>query len=351
LKIRLGAGKSPPPSCGRKGASVRPVKILFVAVALSVLGGCAPTQKSAPSSGKVQLTVDFQQGQPIKYRFISSRVVTVDWGAAAGATKVDKSSESLTLVVSYTPVEVNPYGLTTIKAVCESAVVSRESRRAPGNDAAESFAGKSWTFTIGPTGKMEDRKALYDVIRQAGQRAFRADRSQGLVKEPDMIYDFIALQWFLWDSISSIPKPAAGVRVGDQWKSKLFVPAPMILFTARDVNYRLAEVRREPNDSIAVIDSNYSPLYPSPSDWPVPYTEMFQMSGMFGFLRDYRVLDLQGRGQELFNINAGRTEKYTQQYTMNIAASLPLALGVNPKITIEQTLTMDLIAGPGTRAP
>jgi hypothetical protein len=328
-----------------------PVKILFVAVALSVLVGCAPAQKSAPSSGKVRLTVDFQQGQPIKYRFISSRTVNVDWGQATGATKVDKSSESLTLVVSYMPVEVNPYGLTTIKAVCESAVVSREPSRMLSPDAAGSFTGKSRTISVDPTGKIEDRTGLYDVIRQAGPRAFRADRSQGLVKEPDMIYDFIASQWFLWDSISSIPKPAAGVRVGDQWKSKLFVPAPMILFTARDVNYRLAEVRREPNDSIAVIDSNYTLLYPSPSDWPVPYTEVFQMSGMFGFLRDYKVLDLQGRGQELFNINAGRTEKYTQQYTMNIIASLPLALGVNPRITIEQTLTMDLIAGPGNRAP
>jgi hypothetical protein len=199
---------------------------------------------------------------------------------------------------------------------------------------------------------MEDRSKLLEVIRQAGRAAFRADTSQGLIKELDMLYDFIAFQWFLWDSISSVPKPLKGVAVGDQWKSKLFVPATMILFAARDVNYRLVEIRgpnepvevQDSNNRIAVIDSSYSLLYPSPSDWPVPYTDVFQMSGMFGFLRGYKVLDLQGQGRELFNIDAGRTEQYTQKYTLRTNASLPFGLGgINPLITIDQILTMELI--------
>jgi hypothetical protein len=198
---------------------------------------------------------------------------------------------------------------------------------------------------------MEDRSKLLEVIRQAGQQAFRTEKSQGLVKEPDMIYDFIATQWFLWDSISSIPKPAAGVDVGDQWKSKLFVPAPMILFAARDTTYRLNEIRPGEQSAgglaagkIAVIDSSYSLLHPSPSDWPVPYTELFQMSGTYGFLRGYKVLDLQGQGQELFNIDAGRTEKYSHKYTLHVQASLPMGLGLTPQITIDQTITMELLA-------
>jgi hypothetical protein len=69
------------------------------------------------------------------------------------------------------------------------------------------------------------------------------------------------------------------------------------------------------------------------------------MSGIFGFLREYKVLDIQGHGQELFNIGAGRTEQYTQKYTMRVTASMPMGLsGINPKITIEQTMTMQLIA-------
>ena len=40
------------------------------------------------------------------------------------------------------------------------------------------------------------------------------------------------------------------------------------------------------------------------------------MVGPFGFYRNYRVLSLQGQGEELFNIDAGRTERYEQQYEL-----------------------------------
>jgi hypothetical protein len=75
----------------------------------------------------------------------------------------------------------------------------------------------------------------------------------------------------------------------------------------------------------------------------MPYSGSFQMSGMFGFLRGYKVLRLEGQGEELFNIDAGRTEQYNQQYQMQIKASLPFTLGANPLITIKQNLTMRLL--------
>ncbi len=327
---------------------MKSAKILFVVITAGIISGCAPET--------IRLTVDFQKDHTLRYKFVSSRDITMDWGPTrqGSQNKIDKLFESLVMVIDYTPIEVDPYGLATIKADCVSAKVSRKGgRRANRGDAAESFAGKSWTFTVGPAGKMEDRSQLLAVIRQVGKLAFRSDRSQGLIKEPDMIYDFIASQWFLWDSISSIPDPVKGVAVGDMWKSKLFVPAPMILFAARDVTYRLAAIRgsdeaQDPNGQIAVIDSTYSLLYPSPSDWPVPYTEIFQMSGMFGFLRGYKVKDLQGHGQELFNIDKGRIEQDTQNYTLHVTASLPFGLGgVHPEITIDQTMKTELLASPG----
>ena len=91
------------------------------------------------------------------------------------------------MVVSYTPVTVDPYGVSTIKADCLSASVKRTSESArPQNwqDAAETFAGKSWTFTVDARGKIVDTSKFVEVLRQAGQRAFRADRSKGLIKEP-----------------------------------------------------------------------------------------------------------------------------------------------------------------------
>ena len=329
------------------------MKILTVALVIGIIGGCAPGQKSASTPRKVLLTVDFKPGQTLKYKFVSDRIMTTDWGPMKGGdqtqSKINKLTESLEMVVLYTPVTVDPYGISTIKADCLSANVKRSSESARQQnlqDAADNFAGKSWTFTVDARGKMPDRSKFVEVLRQAGQRAFRPDRKSGLIKDPDMLYDVTASQWFLWDPISSKGKAARGVSVGDKWKSVLPAPATMILFAARDVNYTLEEIRvQDPNNRIAVIDSSYSLLWPSPSDWPVPYTEPFMMSGIYGFLRDFKVKDLQGRGQELYNIDAGRTEKYTQSYTMHINASLPMMLsGVQPKITVDQNSTMELLA-------
>jgi hypothetical protein len=302
---------------------------------------------------KTLLTVDFKPEQTLKYKFVSSRVMTVDWGPMRGddpkTTKINRSSESLEMVVSYTPVTVDPYGVSKIKADCISATVKRTSESArPQNwqDAAETFKDKSWTFTVDARGKIVDNAQFIDVLHQAGQKAFRPDRSKGPIKDPDMLYDCLAMQWFLWDSISSRPNPAKSVAVGDKWKSALPAPATMILFAARTTNYTLSEIRvQDANNRIAVIDSSYSLLWPNPKEWPVPYTEIFQMSGIFGFLRDYKMSDLQGHGEELFNIDMGRTERYSQSYTMHASASLPMGLGgINPQITIDQNSTMELLA-------
>jgi hypothetical protein len=328
-------------------------KIFIAIVSVAIIGGCGPAQKSAMAPRKTLLTVDFKPEQALKYKFVSSRNMIVDWGPMKGddpkKTKINKSSESLEMVVSYTPVAVDPYGVSTIRADCISANVKRTSESArPQNwqEAAETFTGKSWTFTVDARGKMVDSSQFVDVLRQAGQRTFRPDRSRGIIKDPDMLYDVIAMQWFLWDSISSRTNSTKSVAVGDKWKSVLPAPATMFLFAARDTNYTLAEIRvQDANNRIAVIDSNYSLRWPNPPEWPVPYTETFQMSGIFGFLRDYKMSDLQGHGQELFNIDKGQTENYSQSYTMRASASLPMGLGgVNPKITIDQNLTMELLA-------
>jgi hypothetical protein len=325
---------------------LKSVKFFLVIITAAVIAGCAPGGGGA----KQLLTVDFQKGQTLKYMFTSRRTLKVDWGQGQKMTprggRVNQFIDSMLLVVSYTPTDVDLYGVTAIKALCEQARVNHDEsiRNQSQPDAAQSLSGKTWTFTVDATGKIVDDNELRDVIRQAGKNAFRADTSRGLIKEPDMIYDFIASQWFLWDSISSIKKPIEGVRVGEMWKSRLSVPAPMFLFTGRDVNYTLAEIRQEPNDGrIAVIKSTYSPFYPTPSEWPLPYTEVFQMSGTFGFLRNYKVLDLKGSGQEFFNIDKGQIQRSEQQWEMNVLASLPLEIGPKPQITIQQTMTMELI--------
>jgi hypothetical protein len=325
---------------------------LFTVIVLTALVGCEPGAKGKkPLTEKKKLiTVNFQEGQTLQYRFVSSRDIEVNWGpmksgSKPGPDKVDKSSESMDMVVAYTPIETDANGLTTIKATCKSVNVRRTSsgtgRRGTSKDAVENLPGASFTFTVNPTGKIEDYSQLEKLIKETGEKAFRPRDKRGRIKEPDMIGDFTATQWFLWDSISSIEKAAEGVSVGQSWKSKLPVPTPMVTRKAREVTYTLDEIRQTEKGQLAVIRSSYSPAEAVSDNWPpMPYSGSFQMRGKFGFLRNYKFLDLQGQGEELFNIDAGRIERYNQQYQVTMTSSF--IMGTN-QITINQNLTMELI--------
>jgi hypothetical protein len=67
------------------------------------------------------------------------------------------------------------------------------------------------------------------------------------------------------------------------------------------------------------------------------------MRGRFGFLGNYKLLDLHGGGEELFNIDLGRTEEYNQQYQVQIQASIPMGISGNPVIKIEQKLSAKIL--------
>jgi hypothetical protein len=264
--------------------------------------------------------------------------------AKTGKGGIQRYGEQMEMVVAYTPIEADPYGLSTVKAVCES-VKTHRSGRSSGQftDAVETLAGKTFTFTVSPSGKIYDYSQLEKLIQQTGEKAFRANTGDSRIKEPDMLSDFIAFQWFLWDSISSIKQPSAGVVAGQMWNSKLSVPTPMVMRKARDVTYTLSEVRRTKKGQLAVIRGSYTLAESVPNQWPIPYTGSFQMSSTFGFFRGYQVLDLKGQGEELFNIDSGRTEQYNQQYQMRMDASFPFAIGPVCRMTIDQKLTMELI--------
>ena len=329
-----------------KGTNSKRTPTVFAVLLLCFFAGCGviPQQKEL-------LTVDFKKDQTLRYKFVSSRDILVEFNTNRNKTKseknkVDKFSESMEMVVAYTPTEVDPYDLTTIKATCESVNANRDSksgRSAVKSDAVEYSAGKSFTFTVDPRGKIEDYSQLNELVKQMGEKAFRPNTERGKVKEPDMISDFVATQWFLWDAVSSIEKYTEGVAKGQSWKSKLSVPTPMVMRQARDVTYTLAEIRNNPKGRIAVIRSSYSLAESVPASWPIPYTGRFQMSGMFGFLTNYKVLGLQGEGEELFNIDAGRTEQYNQHYQMELEASLMMGIGAGSKVTIKQNLVMQLL--------
>lgn len=320
---------------------------IVTAIVVICISGCDVTP------GQENLfTVDFQKNQTLRYEFVSSRDIALNWDSSGSSPKptskkVDRFSESMEMVVAYTPLEIDPYGLTTIRATCESVKVKRSSsarRRAPKKDAVENLPGKTFSFTIGPSGRIEDYSQLNKLIRQTGEKSFRQDTRRGKIKEPDMTADFIASQWYLWDSISSITKPAEGVAIGQTWQSQLSLPTPMVARKARNVSYTLDEIRQTKKGRLAVIRSSYSAAKSVPKSWPMPYPDgTFRMSGTFGFLSRYKVRGLHGEGEELFNIDKGRIEQYTQQYEAQFDASFPFSFGVNVKINIKQNLTMQLL--------
>ena len=240
--------------------------------------------------------------------------------------------------MTYTPIETDSSGNTTIKAECQSAKVTRN--EAGPKDAAEYFTEKTFTFTIDSTGKIIDYSQLDNLIKEIGQKAFSSGTGKNRIKDPDMIGDFVATQWFMWDSIASIPNSSQGIDKNQSWTSKLSVPTPMVSRLARDVNYTLEEIKTDANSVTAIIKETYTKSDSVPQSWPVPYTGSFQMRGTFGLLGSYKLLDLTGQGQELFNIHSGQLENYSQQYNLTIQSSVPMGLNVKPLITINQTISM-----------
>lgn len=320
-------------------------QIILVVAVLSVITGCGGP---AAHVDKELFAVGFQKGQPLRYKFVSSRDIEINWGITKGASgrtknKVETYKESIEMLLAYTPTDVDPDGASaTLKATCESVKVTRN--KFSNKDAVKSLAGKSFTFTVDATGKIEDYSQLEQLIKQAGEKAFVPSSRKGRTKELDTIGDFTATQWFLWDTVSSIENPGKGMAVGESWTSQLSVPTPMVTSAPRDVSYTLTEVRETDKGRVAVIDSAYSKAESRTREWPLPYSGGFQMIGTFGFFRNYQVLELQGKGQELFNMDAGRTDRYSQQYKVTFKADMPLPLpGASPKVIIKQKLTMQLL--------
>jgi hypothetical protein len=330
-----------------KGEKLKKVFVISAIVLLSVLTGCNTAGKD-----KELLTVEFQQGKVLRYEFVMDRGIHVDWGPLSKGQKPVKEraaeyTDFMQIVMAYKPVEINPYGPSVIEATCEKVTVNRTKqtgRVGTKTDAVTTLEGKTFRFTVGPTGEIVDYTGLNKALHEAGEKSFRTKGSAGLVKEPDMLGDFIAIQWFLWDAIASIKNPAKGVSAGQSWESQVSLPLPMLMKAARDVKYTLTEVRPGDKGNLAVIKSDYSLAKETWRDWLLPYPDgVFQMSGPFGFFRDYKLLELHGQGEELFNIDAGRLEKYNQQYNLKAQAGMPMGLDVTSQIYIKQDIRITLV--------
>ncbi len=295
-----------------------------------------------PPNGTVRPILQFDQGETLHYRFESHRNIEVIWDEQAleggDKTAAQTMTETLILRMVYEPIEVTPQK-TLLKATCTSARVRRSSltgKRPTGGDAVELMTGKSFMLALDAQGRLIDANELDGLLKELGTHAFRED-GKDRFKDAEMISDVVALQWFLWDAVTSIDPN--GVKPGDAWESRLSVPTPMVMRKARDVTYTLTDV----NDSVATIGMSCR-LSPNkaPRSWPIPYAGTFQVSGTFGFLRAYKVLSLEGQGSEQFDLALGQSLGYEQTYHMVLQSMTPFLMKVRPKIQIDQTLSMTL---------
>jgi hypothetical protein len=318
----------------------------FMAVVMVVvsLAGCQPEQQ------KELLVVEFKADTTLRYKLVSERNISIDLDPTGVATKGKKSKpqeihEKLEMVIAYTPVELDPYGLSTISATCESAKVTRKASKKTPRDAVEYLAGQTFTFKVSPVGKIEDYSEIEKIVLELGEKAIsEKDPRKGRIKEMDMIVDFIALQWHVWDSIASIENPLDGVDVGDSWQTTQIIPLPIAIQAIKDTTYTLKEIDDSGEQRLAIIESTFGESKAKYENWPSRYKGRFRMKGMLGFLRGYRTTSLEGTGKQVFNVDAGTVISEEQNYKITMGADFMLPLGdMEPLIEIDQTISLRLM--------
>jgi len=329
------------------------ISSLFGVVLLGLIfgqNGCG--ERIIPHGSENLLVVNFQEGKTLRYQMKSVREVTIELSSAKSGGKQaqpQKMTESLEMVMAYKPVKVDPFGLTRLECVCESAVVTRGQFTGKGGvavDAVENLKGKPFVLELSATGKIQDFKQLEALLLEVGKTAFDTTRKDQKVKNPDMIYDFVAMQWYLWDSIASVKNPLAGVKPGMTWMNTQVVawPIPIPNTPCRITTFTLDSVQQGEDTSKAIIKSTYQISDKTLDTFPKPYEGNFQMRGLFGFLRDYQFKSLEGTGEVAFNLSTGTVESDKQQYKLIATAAFLLPLGDSqPSVVVDQTVDIQLL--------
>jgi hypothetical protein len=326
--------------------TLRIVTVLFCLAVLLSLTACQP----GSSKDNVFLVVEFDPQVPLKYKLISERDSSVTFDAKSAKMKPVKIYEKLEMVISYQPVgKPDVYGLTTIKATCHSAKVTRKAkRRSPGKDSAEGLTGRSYTFKISPTGKIVDYSNLSKLAVEIGSKSISGSGSHGNFKSPDMTTDFVCLQWYLWDSLAKSGQTTSGLKPGASWTTNQIIPLPLPSGTVRETTYTLGDVEEGVEDSNKVIiDSTYAiGKREGLKNWPRIYPGRFQIKGMFGFLRGFTITSIAGTGRQIFDAEKGILEKDVQQYKAKFSANLLFSLpgaGVSPEMIVDQKMSVELL--------
>ena len=323
---------------------------LIIAACMLCFAGCRDSVKSSPDNW---LLVSFEKDVPITYRMVSERETEIDLtsGDPKKKSRPQTTTEKLELVIVYTPVVVDPFGLSILKVECESVKVTRSgfSGKKSASDAMESLTGKSFTLNLTPTGKMADISDLERIAAELGEASFSKGRQNARIKNPDMISDFLAMQQYLWGAGSAIPNQM-DLKEGDTWQTQQTIPWPVPIYPppGRTTTYTLESIGAEDLSRRATIKSTYAMSETPIEEYIRPYEEgNFQMRGLFGFLRNFQFKHIEGAGTQVFNIDDGLVESDRQQYLLDVTASFMLPLGDSlPVLKVDQKISIERIATP-----
>ncbi len=296
------------------------------------------------------LIIEIPEDQPVRYQMTSERKVELKFTGDEKSKKQppQNMTEKLNATVAYQVIDANPYGLSTVKATIEEISVRRDnfSSRNSGSDPTMQLKGKSYTFKISPNGTLSDLDEFQAIVESIGATAIQDRGQSGKVKVPDMLWDFIALQWTLFEPVSTLPNPSSGVRKGQTWDAHQLVPLPMPIPIVRDTTFTLEDFEMDPDtgNRIAVIQSIYTKSEENASvieNVFKPYKGSYQLQGMFGFLRKYKFEELSGSGTTRFNMDTGTLLSKDHSYRLGATASFMLPLGSTvPVLTFDQTFTV-----------
>lgn len=317
------------------------VLAVLLSAGISALTGC---DIGGP---KELLTVDFQEGRVLKYKMVSTRDVRIELTNSGEKNQSHEMTESIELLMEYTPVEVNPFGISKIQAKCLSAKSSRTALRKgqkAEKDSAADMQGKTYMLEISPIGQVEDFSEFTKLLQELGESSFVQSRQSMAVKNPDMLYDVMALQWNMWDLSSSIPKPSVGISLNKQWHAMQLLPVPLPVPLTRKTTYTLKEIIPEPQRT-AVIENTFEFVDEEMENVPKIYDKKFNLKGsLFAVMRNFQVTSLEGSGRQVFNIDRGVLISDNQQWKMRIDASFMLPLGDSkPIILVDQKLSTELV--------
>lgn len=322
---------------------------LFVLGCVLCLFGCQPPRVSPENL----LLVSFHEGEPITYQMTAERETEIDLttNAAASNSSPQFQSEKLDLLMVYTPVDVNPFGVTTVEVMCQKAIVSRTGFSGNQNtaDAVQNLATRSFVLKLSPTGEITDAGDFERMVQELGKLAFvSGDNSGTAIKNPDMISDFLALQQMVWSPIASIPNQRK-LDIGDTWQQQEIIawPLPMYPPPSRITTYTLDSFTEE-TPRKATITSSFEISQSPIENYIRPYeNQRFQMRGLYGFLRNYNFNDIEGSGLAVFNMDDGIMESVRQDYVMNVTATFMLPLGDSlPVLKVKETFSIQRVTAP-----